>query len=160
MKEVCLTWLLFYCYNYLYHVNPMNNNLETTVHDMLEMIRFIHDNALTRDDLVNMATKDDLLGLATKDDIANMATKDDIAAIRREMATKDDLAKLEKELRKDIRELRNDMTNHVNRFVVLHEKHDVELAAVASRQERIEENHSRLADTVKMILKHIGLELA
>lgn len=146
-----MTWLLFYCYNYLYHDNPMNNNLETTIHDMLEMIRFIHDNALTRDDLVDMATKDDLLGLATKDDIAN---------IRQEMATKDDLAKLEKELRKDIRELRSDMMNHVNGFIGLHEKHEVELAAVASRQERIEENHSRLADTVKVILKHIGLELA
>ena len=66
----------------------------------------------------------------------NMATKDDIGNVRRE-----------------IKEVKNEMIEHVDGFIALYQKHEVELAAVVARQNRLEEK----LDTV---IKHLGLQLA
>jgi hypothetical protein len=76
----------------------------------------------------NMATKGDIANMATKGDIANMATKD------------------------DLRELKNEMVEHVDGFIALYQKHEVELAAVVSRQNRFEEK-------LDAVIKHLGLKI-
>ncbi len=76
--------------------------------------------------------------MATKDDIKNMATKDDIAKIYDVMATKDDLYSLRKELKTNINHLRNEIVEHVDGFIKLHQTHESELAAITFRQNRME----------------------
>lgn len=66
----------------------------------------------------------------------NGATKDDIASVRREIS-----------------ELRNEVISHVDAFVGLYQKHEAELAAVVSRQNRFEEK-------LNQIIQHLGLQLA
>ena len=53
----------------------------------------------------------------------------------------------------DLRELKNDMIEHVDGFVALYQKHEVELASVVSRQNRFEEK-------LDAVIKHLGLKIA
>ena len=74
-----------------------------------------------------LPTHEDLQALASHID-ERFATKDDL----RSFATKDDLAGLESRLMTEI-----------DRFVVLHQRMDVELVATRARFERIEEKLER-----------------
>ena len=69
---------------------------QTDVKDLTEVVHFIKDNALMREEALGFSTKDDLKGFATKDDLKNFATKDD--------------------LRDEIRETENRLMNHIDGF--------------------------------------------
>ena len=87
----------------------------------------------------------------------------DNAAMRDEVATKEDMVdvrndladvKLDiKKLHQDVFQTKHDMISHVDGFVGLYRKHESELAAVVYRQDRFDE-------TLKKIVKHLGLEPA
>lgn len=55
-----------------------NNNNETTLDDVMG---FLKDHMVTKEESENFATKDDLKNFATKDDLKNFATKDDLRAM-------------------------------------------------------------------------------
>jgi len=64
--------------------------------------------------------------------------------IRDHGATKDDLAQVEHRLDAKISRVHHEMIEHVDGFVALYQKHEVELAAVVYRQERMEEKFNKL----------------
>ncbi|MEK7084114.1 MAG: hypothetical protein AAB932_02695 [Patescibacteria group bacterium] len=70
--------------------------------------------------------------------------------IRDNASTKDDLRAVEQRLDKKIDSIKNEMIGHVDAFVGLYQKHEQELAAVVSRQNRLEEK-------LNLILKHLNL---
>lgn len=126
---------------------------ESTIQDVLEIVLYLKDNMVTKDDLEtrltetkteiklhldqNFVTKDDLRNFATKDDLQNFSTKDDL----RHFATKDDLF-----------EFKSDIMTHMDGFIGLHQKLDVELVAMRSKYERLESYIQQLA-------RHAQLEL-
>lgn len=97
---------------------------DPTIKDVLEVVEFIRDNAVTRDDL---------------------------QAVRNEMA--DGFKAVKNEMKEDVRVVKNEMIEHVDGFIALYQKHEVELAAVVHRQERLEEKLNK-------IIRHLNLELA
>ncbi len=101
----------------------------SALHENKDIIEFVRDNASTKDDIANMATKDDILILDARID------------------------KVRDELKQDIKEMGKTMIEHVDGFVALYQKHEVELAAVVSRQNRFEKK-------LDAVIKHVGLELA
>jgi hypothetical protein len=108
-------------------------NQEKEINDILEIVSLMRDNFATKDDLRNFATKDDITRLdgkidGVKDDLQNFATKD------------------------DLKEMESRMIEHVDGFVALYQKHEVELAAVVSRVNRFE-------DKLDKVIKHLGLNL-
>jgi predicted nucleic acid-binding Zn-ribbon protein len=100
------------------------NNAEPTIKDIFEVVEFIRDNAVT---------------------------KADLQAVRTEL--KSDLQSVRTELKHDIKNLENTMIEHVDGFIALYQKHEVELAAVVSRQNRFEKK-------LDAVIQHLGLEIA
>lgn len=49
-----------------------------TPDETTQLLRYLAQNSITKEDLKNFATKDDLKELATKDDLKELATKDDM----------------------------------------------------------------------------------
>lgn len=49
-----------------------------------DLMEFLQENVVVKDDLKNFATKDDLKNFATKDDLKSLATKDDVNLLRKE----------------------------------------------------------------------------
>ena len=86
---------------------------EQILNDILEVVEFIRDNAVMKEDL--------------RLEIQRLDIKIDT--------------------------VKQEMIEHVDGFIALYQKHEVELAAVVSRQERVEEKLNK-------IIKHLGLELA
>ena len=78
------------------------------------------------------------------------ATKDDL----KHFATKDDLKNFEIVMKKDLRQFEERMTNritsHIDEFVVVHRTSDMELAAVRSRCDRMEDFMEDVADKLDM----------
>ncbi len=68
-----------------------------------ELMDFLQENMVTKEDAKNFATKDDLKGFATKDDLKNFATKDDLLDLRREMQEGFD------SIRAEIREVKDEL---------------------------------------------------
>lgn len=107
---------------------------DPSLNDILEIVTSLKDTIATKNDIAairrEMATKDDIKNMATKDDIAKLNNKIDIVEERltEKMATKDDL-----------HALKDEMISHVDGFIGLYKKQEQELAAVAFRQNRVEE---------------------
>ncbi|MDD2758097.1 MAG: hypothetical protein PHD72_01835 [Patescibacteria group bacterium] len=113
-------------------------NGETTINELME---FLQDNMVTKEDAEVFATKDDLKAFATKDDLKAFATKDDfirleqnieqvhlslsgqISMIERELKDiKERLARLEKRTIEDADAAAEDVLELRRRVEVLEEK--------------------------------------
>jgi len=104
------------------------DTLQTILHTVQETRESVRENR----EIINVimdsvATKNDLQ--TVRDDLQKFATKDDINATE------------------------NRMIEHVDGFVALYQKHEVELAAVVSRQHRLEEK-------LEQVIKHLNLDIA
>jgi hypothetical protein len=65
---------------------------EVLLNAIMDEIKEMKQNMVTKNDLKNFATKDDLKNFASKDDLKNFATKDDVAEIPFIKAAVQDLA--------------------------------------------------------------------
>ena len=63
------------------------NQIKVTLDELGEMLGFVVERMVTKDEAKGFATKNDLNGFATKEDLKRFATKDDL----KNFATKDDL---------------------------------------------------------------------
>ena len=71
-----------------------------------------------------------------------------IEFIKEHAVTKDEM---KEEMKKEHEKLRNEIIEHVDGFVGLYKKHDSELAAVISRQDRQEKK-------IEKIMVHVGMQ--
>lgn len=106
--------------------------------DILEILNFLKDNMASKDDLKDLATKDDIFRLDQKIDDVDSRTDSRIHALEVRLSSQIALAK-------------NDMVEHVDGFIALYQKHEIELAAVISRQNRLEEK-------IDKVMKHLNLQ--
>ena len=88
--------------------------LQHDVKDIRETVEFLKDNALMREEAV---TKDEFMGL-----------KNEVTDLKKDVATKNDWV-----------EFKSDVIGHIDHFVQLHKKQEVELVSVAHRVTRHEE---------------------
>ena len=115
----------------------MANDVVTTG----EIMDFLRENMVTKEDAKGFATKDDLKAFITKEDARAFATKDDLKAF----ATKDDLFMVKMEIeelkistKQDMRDLRNDVITHIDAFAKNAERQDHEITSLNSHCERID----------------------
>lgn len=83
---------------------------------------------------------------ATKEDLKNFATKDDLREIREEMknfTTKDYLDDR-------LSEMKNDLMNHIDGFIGLHHKLDIEFTSLRSAVQRMEEEIQEMKKQMQM----------
>jgi hypothetical protein len=90
--------------------------------DILEIVTFVRDNAATKEDLERFATKEDLERFATKEF-----------------------------LDEKLAETKNELMNHIDTFIGLHQKLDIELTALRSKYDRLE-------TSMKKVLDHLHLQ--
>jgi len=143
-------------------------NGEVTTNELFEIMVFMKDNMVTKDDAQNFltrddaknfltkddaknfltkddakafATKDDLKAFATKDDLKAFATKDDLKAF----ATKDDVFSLRMDVemsfdgfREEMHTMKNELIDHIDGLVKISNTHEIEIAALRNRCGRIE----------------------
>ena len=113
---------------------------EKTLQSILETVEFVKDNAATKEDLKDFATKEDLAGFATKEDLNNFATKEDlkgeINSLEQRMDSRID--NLEQRLDSKLTEAKDEIITQIDKFIVLHQKLDLEMSAFRSRFERLE----------------------
>ena len=91
--------------------------------DILETVEFLKENMVSKDDLVDFATKEDLTRFATKDD-----------------------------LHMGLEELKSDLMTHMDGFISLHQKLDLELVAMRAKYDRLEGH-------IKVLAEHLHLKL-
>jgi len=101
----------------------------TQINEILEVVNFIKDNAASKEDLRILENKFDSLDSKV-----------------------DSLDSKVNSLDAKIDAVKNDMITHVDGFISLHQKNELEIASVTIRQTRTEER----LDTV---IKHLGLEI-
>ncbi len=99
---------------------------EKILQDILETVQFLKDNMMSK---TEGATKLDLERFATKEYISE------------HFATKDDLYNL-----------KNDLMNHMDGFIGLHQKLDMELISLRSKYDRLE-------SYIKQLANHAHLQL-
>ena len=109
----------------------MANNQEQNIKDILDIVTFVKDNAVAKEDLERFATKEDLERFATKEDLERFATKEF--------------------LDEKLSETKNELMNHIDTFIGLHQKLDIELTALRSKYDRLE-------TSMKKVLEHLHLE--
>ena len=110
----------------------MANSQEQNIKDILDIVTFVKDNAANKEDLKRFATKEDLNRFATKDDLERFATKE--------------------YLEEKLNETKNELMNHIDTFIGLHQKLDIELTALRSKYDRLE-------TSMKKVLEHLHLEI-
>ncbi|MCX6740068.1 MAG: hypothetical protein NTZ49_02470 [Candidatus Parcubacteria bacterium] len=98
------------------------NNQDKNLNDILEIVSFIKDTA------------------PTKDDLKNFASKDDIREIRGEL----------KEVRDEMRENKDETITHIDSFIGLHQKLDLELVSLRSKYDRLESSLKKVLDHLKL----------
>ncbi len=114
---------------------------EKTLQDIWEVVSFIKDNAATKTEM-----NDGFKRLNKKIDGVKNDLDKKIDGVKNDLDRKIDIA------RKEIKEIKNEMIEHVDGFIALYRKHEVELAAVVSRQNRLERK-------IDLVMRHLGLEL-
>lgn len=132
-----------------------------TIQEILGIVTFIKDNAVTREEAV---TKDyfeeRLANLVTKDDFENRLNQ-----FKADLVTKDYFEKrltgfesrFDDLVTKDyfeehLTEFRSDILTHVDGFLVLNHKLDIELVALRAKYERLE-------DQLRQIVRHLQIKL-
>lgn len=118
------------------------SNQEPTIKDIFEIVEFIRDNGATKDDIALVRRE-----MAVEFASVRQETATEFASVRKEMATESAA------VRQEISGLRNEVIDHVDGFVGLYRKHEQELAAVVSPQNRFEEK-------LNQIIQHLGLQMA
>ncbi len=113
----------------------------TKLDDILEIVTFIKDNAATKQDLSAVEQRLD----SRIDKLDNKVDKLDDKVNK--------LSDKVNQLETQIHEVKNEMIDHVDGFIGLHRKQEVELAAMAMRQNRTDANVNKIA-------KHLNLEIA
>ncbi|NCO05293.1 MAG: hypothetical protein GW939_04085 [Candidatus Magasanikbacteria bacterium] len=103
---------------------------EQKLQDILEIVTFIKDNGATKQDLQDVRTE----------------FKQEIKEVR------DELQQTQTDLEQSIQQTRNEMIDHVDGFIGLHRKQEVEIAAMAMHQKRTDKK-------VEKIIKHLNLDL-
>lgn len=118
-------------------------NQEETIQDILEVVTYLKDNMMSKEE---GATKEDLKNFATKDDLANFATKDDLLEIREELhgfVTQDYLDN-------KLFEIKNELMNHIDGFIGLHHKLDIEFTSLRATVNRLEEEIQAMKKQMQM----------
>ncbi len=106
----------------------------TNEQEILEIVRFIKDNAVTKKEF-----------------------NTEVQQLRTEMVTKGDLFTVKTELKQGFDDhltaFRSDILTSVDRFVKLHEKLDQELTALRGKYDRLEE-------MLNKVIKHLQLDVS
>jgi len=125
-------------------------NQEKTIQDILEVVTYLKDNMVSGDKFEertkNFATKDDLKDFATKDDLKDFATKDDLLDIKEELhgfVTQDYLDD-------KLFEIKNELMNHIDGFIGLHHKLDIEFTSLRATVNRLEEEIQAMKKQMQM----------
>ena len=100
-----------------------NDTLQQNIQDILESVQFLKD---------NMASKEDLERFATKEDLERFATKNDLEI--------------------QLTEVKSEIMTHVDGFIALHQKLDIELTALRAK-------YDRLNGHIQQLAKHLQLQL-
>jgi len=112
---------------------------EKNIKDILDIVSFIKDNAANKEDLKHFVTKEDLDRFATKEDLERFATKEDLE----NFVTKG-------YFEEKLNETKNELMNHIDTFIGLHQKLDIELTSLRSKYDRLE-------SAVKKVMEHLHL---
>lgn len=112
----------------------MNNNI---LQEIYEVINFLKD---------NMVSKEDAKAFLTKEDGKSFASKDDIFNLRNEMHEGF------VELRSEIKDTKNELLDHIDGFTKSLNKYESENSALRSGQQRTEVK-------VDAVINHFGLDI-
>ena len=119
-------------------------NQEQTMNDILNIVEFLKDNMVTRDEFNDLKDK-----MVTRDEFNdlkdNMVTKGEFYSFKEDIVTKN-------EFRQTLTETKTEIMSHVDRFIVLHQKLDTELVALRAKYDRLE-------GFVKQLARHANITL-
>lgn len=132
--------------------------MENQTKEILEIVQFLKGNTATKDELRESEGRVLEVVSFVKD---NAVTKD-------EASTKEDLAAMEYRIRKYLAEatlaseqrLKEALTTHIDSFIVLNQKIDVELVVLRAKYQRLEEEHQELKTQMGAIMKRLQMEPA
>ena len=116
-------------------------NQEKTIQDILEVVTYLKDNMVSGDKFEER-TKN----FATKDDLKDFATKDDLLDIKEELhgfVTQDYLDD-------KLFEIKNELMNHIDGFIGLHHKLDIEFTSLRATVNRLEEEIQAMKKQMQM----------
>lgn len=107
-------------------------NQEQTIQDILEVVTYLKDKMVSRDEFEektkNFATKDDLLEI--REDLKGFVTQDYL----------DDR----------LSEMKNEIMNHIDGFIGLHHKLDIEFTSLRAAVQRMEEEIQAMKKQMQM----------
>lgn len=130
----------------------MENNQEQNIKDILDIVTFVKDNAATKEELDKFATKEDLDRFATKEDLK--IVKDEIKEDLKSFATKEDLSTVKDEIMDKVeyrlKETKDEIMTQIDGLIVLVKNFQAELAALRSKQERMEIVLKKVTDFLKL----------
>ncbi len=112
-------------------------NQEKALQDILEMVGFLRDHAMTKEEGV------------TKDELNNQLNGLRTEIAQRLTEVKEDITK---EVDQKLLEVKSDIMNPTDGFIGLHKKLDIEFTALRSKYDRVNE-------TVNKILTQFNLQL-
>ena len=156
-----IRWGIFFtqiiCYNTFMDTDQITINEVKSSLD--ELIAFLQEHMLTKEEALGFATKDDLkselTGFATKDDLQSeltrFATKDDLKAF----ATKDDLFEIKWDLKKfatheELVRFKDEILTAMDSIVKTHRTFDQELIMMRGQYLRHEDRIEVLEDTLNI----------
>ncbi len=109
----------------------------------------------------NFATKEDLKDFATKEDLKSFATKDDLRQELKAYATKDDVRSIVKdEVEKAIGDYTDIILNSNDKMIKKLDTFLTEKTVLGGQIKEQGEEVDKLKNRVRVIEKHVGLELA
>lgn len=114
-----------------YTSNHMNQ--EQTLKDILEIVEFMKENMVLRDELDEKIT--DIKGEI-------LFIRNEVSGVKTEI----------NDVRNEISDTKNEIMNHMDGFIGLHQKLDIELTSLRSK-------YSRLEAQIQQLAKHLQVEL-
>ena len=110
-------------------------DLQSDLADVLSVVSFVKDNAVTKDEF-----------------------EGGLQSVRNEMheglqSVRNEMHEGLQSVRNEMHEMKSEITSHIDSFIVLNQKLDVELVSMRSKYERLEEH-------INTIAKHLNVELS
>lgn len=136
------------------HNNMVIEDQNKTIQDILEIVTFIRDNAVSKDEFNEFGTevKKEMNGLKTElqQEIKQVKTElqQEIKEVKFEL--KQESSQIKTELQQEIREVREEIVNHVDGFIGLHKKTDTVVTALRSKTSRLEEKQDSIIRQLKL----------